>query len=62
MKPVIALLFLSTLSSLAAADPSRDFDRGYALAEQKGCLECHAERFRLYVSIIFKKLIIWILI
>jgi cytochrome c len=43
MRPIIALLFLATLSSLAAAaGPRGDFARGYALAQEKGCFECHA--------------------
>jgi cytochrome c len=26
---------------LAMADPAEDFDRGYALAQEKGCFDCH---------------------
>ena len=46
MKITIALLVCAWLPGLAAAAASDDFDRGYALAQQKGCLDCHALGYR----------------
>jgi len=43
MKRLIALLGLAALPAVvfAAHEDPHDFAHGYALAEQKGCLECH---------------------
>ena len=43
MKRFLVLLSLAVLSTLACAASERehDFADGYALAEKKGCLECH---------------------
>ena len=47
MKPIIGLLACAALPLVAAtALRAQDFDRGYALARQKGCLECHALGWR----------------
>jgi cytochrome c len=35
-------LAASAFPTLAVAGPGDDFDRGYQLADTKGCLECHA--------------------
>jgi cytochrome c len=32
----------SVLPTFALAGPAEDFDRGYQLAESKGCFDCHA--------------------
>jgi cytochrome c len=44
MKTTIRLLALAcaALYTYAAAGPAEDFDRGYRLAEEKGCFDCHA--------------------
>ena len=42
MKPSLCLLTVAILPALALAGTGDDFDRGYALAQTKGCLECHA--------------------
>ena len=43
MKRFLVLLSLAVLSTVTCAAPERehDFADGYALAEKKGCLECH---------------------
>jgi cytochrome c len=46
MKSVMGLLACAALPLVAATALSADFDRGYALAQQKGCLECHALGWR----------------
>jgi len=46
MKASITLLAFATLSALPAGAATDDFDRGYALAQEKGCLECHAVGYR----------------
>ena len=46
MKPSISLLTCVTLLIAATPASSVDFERGYALARQKGCLECHALGYR----------------
>lgn len=38
---MFALLAASVLPGLAWAEPGRDFEEGYALADSKGCFECH---------------------
>lgn len=42
MKTLIALLACAALPVLAWAGPSEKFASGYALANEKGCFECHA--------------------
>ena len=44
MKSTIRLLVLAcaALPMCALAGPAEDFDRGYRLAEEKGCFDCHA--------------------
>jgi cytochrome c len=42
MKPLIWSLVAAILPILALAGPAEDYDRGYALAQDKGCFECHA--------------------
>lgn len=42
MKWMLSTLACTLLPGVAAAGPSEDFERGYALAQAKGCLECHA--------------------
>jgi cytochrome c len=42
MRSVFGALAWVALPLLAQAGPAEDFDLGYQLAEQKGCLECHA--------------------
>ncbi|HEU5284702.1 MAG TPA: c-type cytochrome [Burkholderiales bacterium] len=46
MKSFIGLLACAALLVAAAPAPSADFERGYALAREKGCLECHALGWR----------------
>jgi cytochrome c len=46
MKSTLALLICAALPALAAGPATDDFDRGYALAREKGCLECHAVGYR----------------
>jgi cytochrome c len=41
MKRWILIGWILFASSVVAA-PEDEFDRGYALAEKKGCLDCHA--------------------
>ena len=41
MKFVIRLLACALLPCVAAWAASSDFEHGYALAQQKGCFECH---------------------
>jgi len=43
MRYVVAL---AVAPGLALAAATSDFDRGYELAETKGCLECHALSYR----------------
>lgn len=42
MKSLIGFLACTALPVLAWAGASEDFDSGYALADVKGCFECHA--------------------
>jgi cytochrome c len=42
MRFVLGALAGVVLPLVAQAGPAEDFDRGYRLAEQKGCFECHA--------------------
>jgi len=42
LRPFVWILIASTVPALAVAGPGEDFDRGYKLADAKGCLECHA--------------------
>ena len=42
LRPLVWILVASALPALAVAGPGDDFDRGYKLADTKGCLECHA--------------------
>jgi cytochrome c len=44
MKSIIRLFAFAcvALCTYAAAGPAEDFDRGYRLAEEKGCFDCHA--------------------
>lgn len=42
MKSAVVVLLCAALPSLALAGPDDDFARGYALANEKGCFECHA--------------------
>ena len=38
-----ALIFVgAALPTCVVAGPAEDFDRGYQLAESKGCFDCHA--------------------
>jgi cytochrome c len=46
MKSIIRLSAGAALLIAATPALSADFDRGYALARQKGCLECHALGYR----------------
>lgn len=46
MKSIIGLLACAAPLTVAATALGADFDRGYALARQKGCLECHAIGWR----------------
>jgi cytochrome c len=46
MKSIIGLSACAALLAAAAPALSADFERGYALAKQKGCLECHALGYR----------------
>ena len=42
MKTLLGLLACTTLPVLASVGASENFDDGYALANDKGCFECHA--------------------
>jgi cytochrome c len=42
LRPSIWILAAIALPALAVAGPSDDFDRGYKLANTKGCFDCHA--------------------
>ena len=42
MKSILALLTCAALPALPAGAATDDFDRGSARAQEKGCLECHA--------------------
>ena len=42
MKLTLSLLAAAAVPVLVSAGTGEDFDRGYALAQAKGCLECHA--------------------
>src|SRR5689334_19426532 len=42
LKIILCLLTAAGLSPLVLGNSGEDFDRGLKLAEQKGCLECHA--------------------
>ena len=42
MKTLLGFLACATLPVLASAGASENFDDGYALANDKGCFECHA--------------------
>jgi cytochrome c len=46
MKSATALLVCAALPSLAVAGAPEDFASGYALAQERGCLECHALTYR----------------
>ncbi len=46
MKSCIGLSACAALLVAAAPAASVDFERGYALAREKGCLECHALGWR----------------
>lgn len=46
MKSFIGLLVCAALLVAAVPAPSADFERGYALAREKACLECHALGWR----------------
>jgi len=49
LKGAFRLIWLSAaavLPTLSFAGPSEDYDRGYALAQDKGCFECHALGYR----------------
>jgi cytochrome c len=46
MRYAIALIACAALPGAGTAAPSDDFDRGYALAQDKGCLDCHALGYR----------------
>ena len=46
MKPGIALLICAALPCLAAAAAGANFEKGYALAQEKGCFECHQLGYR----------------
>jgi len=39
---VISALIAAFAPAIAAAGAADDFDRGYRLAQEKGCLDCHA--------------------
>ena len=42
MKCSLFLLAAAVIPIVAAAGPAEDFDRGYDLALEKGCFDCHA--------------------
>jgi cytochrome c551/c552 len=42
LRRFVWILTAVALPSLVVAGPGDDFDRGYKLADTKGCLECHA--------------------
>ena len=42
MKPSLCVLAAAAVPGLVLAAASEEFDRGYALAQAKGCFECHA--------------------
>lgn len=46
MKSIVCLLTCAALAMVAVTALGVDFERGYALARQKGCLECHALGYR----------------
>jgi cytochrome c len=46
MKSAIALVGCTLLPCLAVAAARGDFEHGYALAQQKGCFECHQLGYR----------------
>ena len=47
MKPIYLLAPAGALLSMfALAGPADQFDRGYQLAQSKGCFECHALGYR----------------
>lgn len=41
MRPFICAFIAATVSAVAAAGSGEDFDRGYRLAGDKGCFDCH---------------------
>lgn len=47
LKAIVSLLAVAAVSTAAAAGTAEDFDRGYALALDKGCFDCHALGYRL---------------
>lgn len=42
MKCILGLVFCLALPVPAVADPAEDYASGFALAQRKGCFECHA--------------------
>jgi cytochrome c len=46
MKSVVSLIAAATVSAAVAAATAEDFERGYELAMDKGCFDCHALGYR----------------
>jgi cytochrome c len=42
VRTYIYVLIAALAPAIAAAGAAEDFDRGYRLAQEKGCLDCHA--------------------
>jgi cytochrome c len=47
IKAIVSLLAAGALSAAAAAGIPEDFERGYELALDKGCFDCHDLGYRL---------------